>query len=427
MTMRAMEQPYVRDGVFLRTPVVSWCILLAIATAPLQSAAEQYADFTYVSDGTSVTITKHSGRGAAAIIPASIDGLPVAAIGDRAFHSCEALEHVLIPDSVRTIGDHAFVSCYGLTNIVIPDGVTRIGEAAFWDCDGLVSITIGRNVVAIEKNAFLMCGDLANLSFGGKLKTIGEGAFSECGLAGNVALPDSITTIGDNAFSKCRWLKGVSIGRNLTTLGRGVLSSCGQLADIEVDPGNPSFDSADGVLFDKCGATLIRYPGGKAGPYTMPDSVKAIGERAFSGCESLTSVAFSTNLEFIGKHALSKCDRLTCVTIPDSVHTLADWAFYNCRRLAKVFISEGVTRIGGCAFSDCNSLEAITVSPGNSSFRSEEGVLFDKSGRILVLCPGAAAGSFEVPHGVETIGNGAFSWCSKLTAVMLPYGGGETS
>ncbi|MDR1438764.1 MAG: leucine-rich repeat domain-containing protein [Clostridiales bacterium] len=50
--------------------------------------------------------------------------------------------------------------------------------------------------------------------------------------------------------------------------------------------------TADGAVFSKDRTALLNYPSIKADPeYAIPDGVASIGNRAFSGCESLASVS----------------------------------------------------------------------------------------------------------------------------------------
>ena len=63
-------------------------------------------------------------------------------IGADAFHGCESLKNINIPDSVTSIGDNAFAGCTGLTSVTIPDSVTNIGYSVFQNCTSLASITI---------------------------------------------------------------------------------------------------------------------------------------------------------------------------------------------------------------------------------------------------------------------------------------------
>jgi hypothetical protein len=52
---------------------------------------------------------------------------------------------------------------------------------------------------------------------------------------------------------------------------------CQQLTALTVAAQNPSYSSADGVLFDVSGTVLVQYPEAKTGTgYTIPPSVTDI-------------------------------------------------------------------------------------------------------------------------------------------------------
>ena len=109
------------------------------------------------------------------------------------------------------------------------------------------------------------------------------------GSGGAVVIPSTIndlpvTSIGDNAFYECLRLTSVTIPNSVTSIGDEAFYGCNSLNSISVDTNNPAYSSLSGVLFDKSQTTLVEYPGGLSGSYTIPNGVVSIGDGAFAGC-----------------------------------------------------------------------------------------------------------------------------------------------
>ena len=98
---------------------------------------------------------------------------------------------------------------------------------------------------------------------------------------------------------------------------------------------------------------------------TIPASVTSIGNYAFSGCTSLTSVTFveGSQLKTIGDYAFNHLDSLTSVTIPAGVTSIGFGAFAVCTSLTSVtFATDSqLETIGSYAFADCTSITSITI------------------------------------------------------------------
>jgi hypothetical protein len=241
-------------------------------------------------------------------------------------------------------GGNVYITKYIGTggDVVIPDKipdnatgktVVSIGVSAFSWFWGLTSVTIPNSVTSIGNEAFEYCWDLTSVNIGSSVTSIGNSAFYGCTGLNCVTIPASVTYIGDDAFAGCT---------GLTT--------------IVVDAGNTVYSSQDGVVYNNTKTTLILYPCGKSGPFTILSSVTSIGNSAFYYCSNLTSVTIPDSVTSIGNSAFYGCTGLTIATIGSSVTYIGDSAFDSCTGLTSVTIPNSVTGIGAAAFYGCTGL-----------------------------------------------------------------------
>ncbi|MDR0563268.1 MAG: leucine-rich repeat domain-containing protein, partial [Spirochaetaceae bacterium] len=247
----------------------------------------------------------------------------VTSIGNYAFYGSR-LTSVTIPSSVTSIGNYAFYSCK-LTSVTIPSSVAVIGKGAFGRC-GLTSATILPGIAIIGNSAFRECWELKSVTIPTSVTYIEDHAFSGCSGLMSVTIPSSVTAIRDYAFSNCN-MTSITIPTSVTYIEDHAFSGCDKLTVITVDPRNQNYSSIDGVLFDKAGKTLIRYPPDKiGGAYAIPAGVVSIGNDAFLNCRELTGVTIPQGVSYIGNSAFGYSG-LTSVTIPSSVTSIGNYAF----------------------------------------------------------------------------------------------------
>lgn len=340
--------------------------------------------FAFTATSGTVAITAFSGTVGALNIPSTINGLPVTRIGNNAFQSCTTLTSVVIPDSVTSIGYSAFwgctkltsatiptnitsipsgmfISCSALTSVTIPNSVTSIGTSAFAGCKSLTSVLIPDGLTSIGNSAFQNCTGLTSITIPSGVTSIGSLAFQNCTGLTSVTITNGITTIGSNAFQNCTGLNTVTIPASVITIGSNAFQSCTGLTTIAVDLSNSVYSSMGGVVFDKNQSTLVLYPGGQIGSYTIPNNVTSIGTAAFSSCSGLTGVTIPNSVTSIGSSAFSFCTGLTNVTVPNGVASIGSSAFQGCTGLTSVTIPDGVTSIISSAFSGCTGLTSVTI------------------------------------------------------------------
>lgn len=141
----------------------------------------------------------------------------------------------------------------------------------------------------------------------------------------------------------------------------------------------------------------------------------------FEGCTSLRSVKLASTVKTIGNIAFSGCTSLTSIDIPEGVVTLEGGTFVDCSSLVQVNIPKTVTSMGLELFSGCYALASITVHEDNPSFKSVDGILFNKNMTKLIAYPQNKQGQkYTVPDTVTDIGYKAFEEARNLIYVYLP-------
>ena len=261
----------------------------------------------------------------------------------------------------------------------------------------------GMTVTGIGENAFQRT-KIISVTLPEGLTSIGNYAFSRCTSLTSITIPASVTSIGEGAFSQCTSLTSITIPAGVTSIGNYAFNYCTGLTDITVAANNPNYASEGGILYNKAKTTLIQAPGAISGNVTIPAGVTSIGNAAFSGCRSLTSITIPASVTSIGNGAFSDCSSLTSITIPASVTSIGGSGEFDV-----LFI-----------FNGCTSLTSITVDANNSKYASEGGILYNKAKTELIVAPDGISGAITLPVSVTSIGFNAFANCRNLTSITLP-------
>jgi len=102
--------------------------------------------------------------------------------------------------------------------------------------------------------------------------------------------------------------------------------------------------------------------------FANDNSVTSIGNYAFNGCNSLTSINIPSSVASIGQEAFLNCTGLISITIPNSVTSIGEGAFAGCFYLTTATIGNGVASIGSYAFLNCNNLATVLCNVAQSAF-----------------------------------------------------------
>ena len=183
---------------------------------------------------------------------------------------------------------------------------------------------------------------------------------------------------------------------SVTSIGESAFNGCKSLTSVTI--GNSVTSIGVAAFCDCKSLTSI----------TIPNSVTSIGESAFAYCSSLTSITIPNSVTSIGMRAFSGCSGLTSITIPNGVTSIEESAFNGCKSLTSITIPNSVTSIGFAAFAYCSSLTSITIPNSVTSI----------GGSAFWDC--SSLTSVTIPNSVTSIGEEAFRNCSGLTSVTIP-------
>lgn len=180
-------------------------------------------------------------------------------------------------------------------------------------------------------------------------RIICDRAFDWCCSLSNIVIPDSVASIGKEAFMYCVLLKSISIPKSVICLnGNPFVDWDGKLECL-----SPDFIYEDDVLFNENKSKIISFRNKNIELYAIPDSVISIGDSAFSGCCSLSSIVIPDSVTSISDTTFANCHSLSSIVIPTSVASIGKCAFFRCRSLSEIVIPSSVTSIGDRAFYKC--------------------------------------------------------------------------
>ena len=200
--------------------VVVLLMVLAMNGAAADEEAFKSRNYRYriLEDGTA-EITKYSGGDEVLKIPETLDGKTVTGIGDYAFYQCDALESIVLPDSMVSMGTNPFLDCESLKNIrVSPE------QPVFAVIDGVLFNKAEKSLICYPAGKQEEAYEVPQ-----GIQQIGDSAFWHCASLTSIKLPDSVTSIGDGAFSSCSALTSIELPESVTSMGIDVFKRCDNL------------------------------------------------------------------------------------------------------------------------------------------------------------------------------------------------------
>lgn len=342
------------------------------------------------------------------------------------FRDCWKLKSVNIPEAITKLELYTFENCYSLEKIQLPKNLVEIGTGAFENCSSLTDIIIPKTVTRMSSDAFEGCSSLQSIvvesgntvydsrnNCNAIINTSNNQLLQGCN---NSFIPEGVTYIYYNAFKGMAGLKAIHIPASVENIGNQAFVGCSSLSSITVETGNPNFDSRN-----NCNA-IIRTSTNElilgCKNTTIPSDVTSIGYAAFYECKGLKEIDLSGGVKNIGNSAFYGCTGITSLDIPSNITSIGYSAFYGCTGLTTLYIPANVTDILDGAFGGCYNLTSIVVDKENKYYNSNNNcnAIIKTANKHLI----AGCNNTVIPSGIVSIGYSAFYGCSSLIDVVLP-------
>ena len=299
--------------------------------------------------------------------------------------------------------------------LTIPEIVTSIGDGAFSGVEGLKKVILPPSVTEIGAYAFANNKELEEVEIQGELIKIGEFAFDGANNLSKINLPDSISSIGRRAFRSTN-LNSVTIPKNLKTILELTFSNCNNLNTVIFQEGINQID------FDAFNSTNISQ-------LSFPSTLQIVSGTAFANCNNLDEFDLSKNQYFVYESGILMTKKkeeiiyisnkviknMTTFEIPEGIKSFTvDISQYT--NIKNVIIPISLNSISMRYLP--TSIENIEVKTGNSTYISENGILYTNN-NVLIGCYSKER-NIKIPEGIKELAANSFKQATNAEIIDLP-------
>jgi len=338
------------------------------------------------------------------------------------FYNCRSLSSITFNDTLKQIGYHTFQNCVSLTSVTFPEnleyidndcfrgctalktvntnGLKRICSRAFMDCTSLESVSFTESLERVDNDAFYNTPSLVTFKNIPQKRTyledhafdasgwmdlqpdgvvyFGGTSYATKGAVSDVVIKDGTKWIDNRTFKNSSGLKSVTVPASVTDKidFRDIFNACGNtLEAINIDENHEKYKSVDGVVYSKDGKNLIYCPRAKKGTITLPDETEYINSDSLEYCDSITTVNLGVNTRSFNSNDLN------------------------------LYMA---------------NLDAVNVPAANANFKSENGILYNKTKTYLYFYPKNKTGAYTMPDTVNEVYYYALRNTKGLTEINIP-------
>ena len=358
-----------------------------ITNVPHATLEQAGQSFELQDNGATYTITAYIGAEKDIYIPGFIEGKPVYKIDDIAFSSngnklrkkqLNAIETVIIPNTVKELGEDVFAGCKKLKKVVFSDAIIKIPDAGRYD--GL----------------FAYCSSLIEVILPRYLRYIGTGAFA-CSALKNVNRPDCLEIICSEAFADCKELENVTFPSSVVEIYDRVFRDCDSMTELVFPP------HVKIIREYICSSENLER-------IVLPAEVEEVEESAFALAKNLKEIvsparyvkwgamAIDEDSPFYNKYDYDKNDPSSALMYIN-YNLIGYKANYSGIDYADVYIKEGTQRLAAFAFSYVRNIEKVHIP--SSVIEIDENA-FECSDKIIICSkPGGVAEDYANEHDIR--------------------------